>query len=128
MEVLLVLVILVALGAIAVPIYGHIRDTADRNLAKVQIRMFEQVIDTYEISTKRLPQDLAELIERPSDERRARTWEGPYLKGNYSLVDPWDSDYQYAAQGVRNASSYDVWSKGKDRTDGSADDIGNWGG
>jgi general secretion pathway protein G len=126
MEVLLVLVILVALGAIAVPIYGHVRKTADINLAKVQVRMLEQAIDTYQLTTNRLPDELSELMRRPTDARRAASWQGPVLKESQSLDDPWEEVYQYSAQGVKNVESYDVWSMGPDRTNGSMDDIGNW--
>jgi general secretion pathway protein G len=126
MEVLLVLVILVALGSIAVPLYGNLRRDADIKLAKAQVQLFERAIDAYEISTNRLPAELVDLTRPPADGKLSRSWTGPYMKGDRNLVDPWEDPYEYTAQGVKNQGSYDVWSFGPDRQNSTGDDIGNW--
>jgi general secretion pathway protein G len=41
-------------------------------------------------------------------------------------LDPWRQPYQYRFPGVKNKTGYDLWSKGPDEQDGTADDIGNW--
>ncbi len=50
----------------------------------------------------------------------------PYLKEGASLLDPWGEPYMYAYPAKKNKSGYDAWSKGPDKQDGTADDIGNW--
>ena len=124
-EVLLVLVILVILGSIAVPMYRNVIDGAKVNAAKVQVQMLDSAIDMYHVGMTQFPSGLGDLINPPSDQRVAQNWRGPYLK-NKSLIDPWEDSYEYTARGVRNHGSYDVWSLGPDRANGTGDDIGNW--
>ncbi len=49
-------------------------------------------------------------------------WRGPYVQG--LPLDPWGRGFQYAAPGIINTKTFDIWSVGPDATDG-ADDIGN---
>ena len=59
---------------------------------------------------------------------KAARWRGPYIPSdkNEFLIDPWGNPYQYRYPGIHNKNSYDIWSKGPDGKDGTADDIGNW--
>jgi len=41
-------------------------------------------------------------------------------------VDPWGNGFNYQTPGAHNASSFDLWSIGKDETDLTDDDITNW--
>jgi general secretion pathway protein G len=126
MEVLLVLVILVVLGAIVVPMFSGIGDSANVKAATTQVGFLENAIDMFKFETKQLPGTLEDLVEEPSDAKLAKNWSGPYMKANKDLVDPWDNPYKYDAKGKKNQTSYDVWSTGPDGQDGTADDIGNW--
>jgi general secretion pathway protein G len=69
---------------------------------------------------------LKALIVAP--EEKVDRWKGPYIdaKGGALPRDPWGETYQYRCPGTHNASSYDLFSKGKDKAADSADDIGNW--
>src|SRR6476620_6203456 len=96
-EVLLVLVILVVLSSIAAPMYRGIAEAAKIKAAKVQVRLFESAIDVYNTNTNRLPGELGDLINQPSDPKFAETWGGPYLKENSNLTDPWEDPYEYAS-------------------------------
>ena len=125
-EVLLVLVILVVLGAIAVPMYTGIQSNAEIRAAKTQVTMLEQAIDNFRLEAKKYPSDLKDLVVRPSD-LAAEHWAGPYVKENKELEDPWNHPINYANPGKHNSSSYDVWSLGPDGQDGSEDDVGNFG-
>lgn len=40
--------------------------------------------------------------------------------------DPWGADYIYTIPGQKNASKYDIRSKGQDGQEGTEDDAGNW--
>jgi general secretion pathway protein G len=126
MEVLLVLVILVVLGAIVVPMFTGIGESANVKAATTQVGFLENAIDMFKFETKQLPGNLEELVEEPSDEKLAKNWSGPYMKANKDLIDPWDNPYKYDAKGKKNQGGYDVWSTGQDGQDGTKDDIGNW--
>jgi len=51
-------------------------------------------------------------------------WRGPYAEK--IALDPWGEAYQYRYPGTHNKGGYDLYSKGPDKADGTADDIGNW--
>ena len=57
---------------------------------------------------------------------RGDRWKGPYVTDGVIPPDPWGEPYQYRYPGTRNKSGFDLWSKGPDKHDGTADDIGNW--
>ena len=65
---------------------------------------------------------LSALVTAP--EQRRERWKGPYV--SKLPEDPWGNPYKYRFPGVKNPSSYDVWSIGPDGQDGTDDDIGNW--
>ena len=46
--------------------------------------------------------------------------------GGQLPLDPWQEPYAYRYPGVKNKDSYDLFSKGPDKTEGTADDVGNW--
>jgi general secretion pathway protein G len=57
---------------------------------------------------------------------KADRWKGPYIDKGKLPVDPWNEPYGYRYPGTRNKTDYDAFSKGPDKTEGTADDIGNW--
>ena len=102
------------------------QDGANKNAAKAQVDMFVSAINMYQFNTKKFPEKLEDLVEKPSDKTLAERWAGPYLDKSDIPVDPWDNPYKYAEGGKHNPEKYDVWSMGPDGDDGSDDDIGNW--
>jgi general secretion pathway protein G len=125
MEVLLVLVILVVLGSIAVGVFRATRKKALVDAAKTQIGAFESPLGTYELHLNAFPESLEDLTTAPGHLQDPSQWAGPYLQ-NKSMLDPWGNEYQYTVPGEHNPDSYDVWSLGPDKADGTDDDIGNW--
>lgn len=125
-EVLLVLVILVVLGAIVVPMVSGIGESANVKAAKIQVAALERAIENYKITTRQSPASMDDLLTEPSDAKLAKNWAGPYIPTNRELIDPWDNPYKYDAKGKKNQDGYDVWSTGPDGQDGTKDDIGNW--
>jgi general secretion pathway protein G len=123
MEVLLVLVILVILGGMATLAFQNVRAGALKRSAASQIGLFESAISAYELDMNAYPPNLEALRAAPPED--TGSWSGPYLNKEIPL-DPWGNPYQYASPGTRNADTYDAWSMGPDKQDGSADDIGNW--
>jgi general secretion pathway protein G len=126
LEVLLVVAILVALAAFAVPSLlgtqeGSQRDTAKLTVSKLASEIFKYKIDTGVFPTTE--QGLNALATPPNPP--PQNWRGPYNK-NPTQSDPWGTPYNYQYPGTRNPNEPDVWSSGPDRQSGTADDIGNW--
>jgi general secretion pathway protein G len=69
---------------------------------------------------------LGALLAAPA--AAADRWHGPYadVPGGKLPLDPWGESYQYRFPGVKNKASYDLFSKGPDKLEGTEDDIGNW--
>ena len=127
-EVLLVLVILVTLASLAVTAYDGIRKRANCDAAKVQIGLFKNQLTLYKHSVRSYPttdEGLEALRNPPANLADQNIWAGPYMEGTVPL-DPWRSPYQYQEPGRYNTDSYDIWSFGPDKDDGTDDDIGNW--
>jgi general secretion pathway protein G len=128
MEVLLVMVIIVMLGAFVGIAIRKAQGQANASAAKAQIQQFEQPIDMYYLNVKSFPstsQGLNALRTAPGDLTNSSKWDGPYIEKEIPL-DPWDNPYQYSYPGTRNQDRFDIWSFGPDGADGTADDIGNW--
>lgn len=127
LEVLLVVGILVALAAIAVPNLIGVQQGAQKDEAKLQVGAMDTAFSTYSIHNKTFPtteQGLNALITPPNP--APPNWRGPYLK-DANITDPWGNPYNYQYPGTRNTTGGpDIWSNGPDRQSGTADDIGNW--
>jgi general secretion pathway protein G len=126
LEVLLVVAILVALAAFAVPSLLSTQEGSQRDLARLTVNSFNSEITRYKIDTGVFPtteQGLAALKDPPAPP--PANWRGPYNK-NPGQLDPWGSPYSYQFPGTRNQREPDIWSSGPDRQSGTADDIGNW--
>lgn len=125
LEVLLVVAILVALAAIAVPRLIGVQESAKVDEAKLQVNSFDTALGLYNVQFKGFPateQGLLALAQAPNP--APENWY-PLMKESNKL-DPWGSPYNYQYPGTRNSMGPDVWSNGPDRQSGSADDIGNW--
>ena len=124
MEVLLVLAILVILGSMVGFFVAGMQKSSYEDAARVQIGVFEQVLDAYRLHVGSYPtttQGLPALRLPPSDLQNPNKWRGPYLKKDVPL-DPWGNQYQYELIG---AEEYRIWSWGADGMSGTADDIAN---
>lgn len=127
LEVLLVVGILVALAAIALPNLIGVQEGAMKDEAKLQVDNLENVLNMYKVHTGSFPmsdQGLMALEVPPNP--APENWRGPYMKGLGQLRDPWGNPYSYQYPGTRNTVGPDVWSNGPDRQSGTSDDIGNW--
>ncbi|MBM3872573.1 MAG: type II secretion system protein GspG [Verrucomicrobia bacterium] len=130
LEVLVVLAIIGLLVGLAV---SNVTGILGGNQVKVT-QMFVQTtmktpLTAYRLDMGDFPstaEGLAALVNAPAN--KSDRWGGPYLevKGGKLPVDPWQEPYQYRYPAVKNKIGYDLWSKGPDKADGTADDIGNW--
>jgi general secretion pathway protein G len=130
LEILVVLAIIGLLVGLAVTRVGGIFSSNQEVVARlfVQSSMNTPLI-AYKINMGDYPstaEGLRALLVAPSS--HPERWHGPYIESPSGTIpmDPWGEPYQYAYPGVHNKSGYDIWSKGPDKQDATADDIGNW--
>ena len=127
LELMVVLLVLVFLASIAAPRVTHYLRKAKVETAKVQVDALAAAVDSFHLDMGRFPsgdEGLQALMKRPSDGTK---WDGPYVKKEASLTDPWGHPYRYRFPGTHG--EYDVFTYGSDnheRGDADAQDIGNW--
>ena len=130
LEILVVLAIIGLLVGLAVNNVGKILGGGQESIAKIFVNdSIKTSLVRYRIDLGDFPstaEGLEALVNAPSG--RADRWKGPYIdaKGGKLPVDPWNSPYVYRYPGTQNKGGYDVFSKGPDGAEGTADDIGNW--
>ena len=127
LELMVVLIILAIVATFAVPQVMKYLGSAKSKAAIIQISNLATVLDLYQLETGRLPttsEGLGALVERPLS---AEIWNGPYIKKQESLIDPWGREYEYRAPGEHGA--YDLFTLGADAAvggEGEDDDVSNW--
>ncbi|HPF39931.1 MAG TPA: type II secretion system major pseudopilin GspG [Phycisphaerae bacterium] len=129
LEILLVVGLLALLAAFAIPALVGQSEEAKKKMVVGVIGPnggITQAIDLYKSNTGQYPEDLKDLMEKPSDDDVAEKWIGPYLKDEQMLQDPWGHTYVYRYPGDHREDSFDLYSLGPDGIDGNDDDINNW--
>jgi general secretion pathway protein G len=111
--------ILLMMGSIGEMMTSHHGNSSNSRIAKIQIAEFEQALEAYSDDNGSYPTNEQGLKELSSYKGN-----GPYLK-KVLPFDPWGRSYHYCIPGVRNPSSYDIWSNGPDGIEGTKDDIYN---
>src|ERR1700689_1183584 len=127
-EIMAVVIILGILAATIIPQFVGTTHDAKVSAAKSSVAQLESALERFNVQMDRYPtteEGLKALTEAPpGEEQKGR---GPYIK--LLRPDPWGNPYQCKNPGTRNASSYDLWSRGADGVDGGEGegaDIGNW--
>ncbi|MFN3400989.1 MAG: type II secretion system major pseudopilin GspG [Ferrovibrio sp.] len=126
-ELLVVLVIIGLLASVATPPVIRYLGKAKTDTAKIQIQALSAAVDMFRLDNDRYPsteEGLQALVVRPSSAER---WNGPYVKKDSSLLDPWGQRYQYRSPGEHG--DYDLFTLGADKTQGGTGenaDVGNW--
>ncbi|HEX8371353.1 MAG TPA: type II secretion system major pseudopilin GspG [Chthoniobacterales bacterium] len=122
-EIILVLsIIAILMGAVIYNISGNL-DDAKSITARTGIQSITTSLKRYEMSNINAPtteQGLEALVNPPKNARG-----GMQLMKELPM-DPWGQPFKYRNPGVHNTTSYDVFSMGPDKKEGTADDIGNW--
>lgn len=127
LEIMVVLAILGLLVAVlAKNVVGQF-DGGQRGAAEIFVNSTAKLpLTSYRIDTGSYPstsQGLQALISAPQGGGK---WKGPYWEDGELPLDPWQEPYEYRYPGTHNKNSYDLFSKGPDKTAGTDDDIGNW--
>jgi general secretion pathway protein G len=130
LEILVVLAIIGLLVGLAVTKVGGIFGSNQEEIARLFVNSSVKTpLTAYRINMGSYPstaEGLQALVTPPAS--KADSWKGPYIEtpGGKLPVDPWQEPYIYRYPGVKNKDSYDLFSKGADKTEGTPDDIGNW--
>jgi len=130
LEILVVLAIIGLLVGLAVKNVDKIFGDSQSSIAKIFVNdSIKTSLVRYRIDLGDFPstaEGLEALVTPPAG--RAERWKGPYIdaKGGKIPLDPWGEPYVYRYPGTQNKGSYDVFSKGPDKAEGTADDVGNW--
>ena len=112
LELLVVIVILGLLIGLVAPAALRQLGGARISLAHQSIERLGSVLDLYKLDIGVYPtteQGLQALVERPAD---VDTWNGPYLKGEQTPMDPWNHPYVYDSPSTRTGHDYDLCSHG----------------
>lgn len=124
MEMVIVIAIIALLAAIVTPMYFNHVKKARIEAVKMQIKMFEQSIQDYQLDTGKLPSSLNDLISNISGSPK---WGGPYLQATAIPQDPWGNNYVYTVPGTYGP--FDLYSYGPNGPSSGGDSstiIGNW--
>jgi len=130
LEILVVLAIIGLLVGLVVTNTDKVFGQSQEAVAKIFVRdSLKTPLVRYRMDLGDYPatgEGLAALVVSPNGV--AEKWRGPYIDaaGGKVPVDPWGQPYEYRYPGTKNAGSYDLFSKGPDKTADTADDIGNW--
>lgn len=123
-EIMLVVVIIGILAAVIGPkLTGRAR-SAQEEATRSSIKGMDTALGMFEVKAGRFPtteEGLQALISRPSDLTEDQ-WDGPYLKETTLPLDPWKEEFVYRSPG-EDGKDYDLFSKGPDKQEGTADDI-----
>lgn len=122
-ELLVVLVILGLIASIAAPRLIKFLGGAKSSAARIQVERLSGVLDLYRLEVGRYPtsdEGLAALLKAPAD---MANWNGPYLKKDDALSDPWGRLYLYRSPGEHG--DFDLYTLGADGTDGGDGEDGD---
>ncbi len=127
-EILIVIALIAMLASVAIYNAGDIFTGGQADIERLKVKDgFSIPLTTFQTSMGGYPtteEGLQALVTPPSI--NAERWRGPYVKDSALLNDSWGTPYFYRSPGVHNPRSYDIWSAGPDRREGTNDDIGNW--
>lgn len=116
-EVLLVLVILVVVGAAAVYNFAGIQETAYKNTAKTQINDLKRMLTLYQMNVGLPPNSLDALFTQPGDIADASKW--TQISDKPIPPDPWGHPFEYKV----NGSKFEIRCIGPDGQSNTQDDI-----
>lgn len=119
-ELMLVIVILGILAGVAVTNLTGVGEDARKTKARTDIAAIQTALGMYEVQMGTYPGDdegIQALCEK-TDEHRAFLQQMP--------IDPWGQPYNYRQESENGLDGPDIWSNGKDKQEGTEDDIGNW--
>lgn len=96
-EILIAVALVAIMGGIVT--YGAQRyiEGNKKSAAASSLKVMREIIEQYNDDVGEYPQSLSDLVVKPSDEKAAAGWNGPYItaKNNRVPEDPWKKPYVY---------------------------------
>src|SRR3569832_2912770 len=125
-ELLVVLAILGLLATIATTQVLRYFSSAKMSTAHAQVESLSSALDLYKLDVGRYPSSQEGLVALKAKPATAENWNGPYVKPNTSLNDPWGKPYAYASPGRHG--EFDLSSTGPDgeTSIGADPPVRNW--
>ncbi len=126
LEIMVVIVILGILASMVLPNLLGNKDQAERQKVVSDITTLEGAMQMYYLNNSIYPttdQGLEALVEKPEIDPVPRNYrEDGYIQRLPD--DPWGNPYMLLSPGENG--KFDIFSAGRDREEGTDDDIGNW--
>lgn len=132
-EVLLVIVIIGMLATVLIVTVGGRTDGAKIDTTKLSLQKIQNRVEEINLHVGRYPTEadggLDALVTKPSDEKLAEKWRGPYAQAA-ELNDAWGNKFNYepleAGTTAGGGVKFKIWSNGPDGQSNTEDDIKNW--
>lgn len=127
-EVMLVLVIISTIAGLSVVAVIQTQKRAYMRAAEAKISALDEPLKMYALDVGDFPMTedgLDALYQCPSSVDDPSKWGGKYIEEPIAL-DPWGMPYQYEYPGSNSPDTYDLWSFGPDKINGTEDDITSW--
>jgi general secretion pathway protein G len=112
LEILVVIAILGLLIGLVAPAVLRQLGNARVSVARQSIERLGGILDLYKLDVGSYPtteESLQALSTHPSG---VANWNGPYVKGDTALVDPWNHPFVYRSPSERSGHDYDLCSAG----------------
>ena len=129
-EVMIVILIILAIGGLVAYNVLGAKDKADERLGMVQLQEMEKALKQFRLVHSRYPTDEEGIKvlwdkEAMTDEESLKKWEK--LMDKATPKDKWGNEWGYRQISEHgDETTYDLWSYGADRQEGTADDIVSW--
>jgi general secretion pathway protein G len=125
MELLVVLAILGFLAAMATPQVLKYIDRSRASTAKTEVANISSALELYKLDVGRYPTTQEGLTALQKAPPGIDNWNGPYIKKQAGLTDPWGHPYHYRFPGEH--SDFDLYSNGSsDHDGGPKPPVANW--
>lgn len=129
-EIMIVITIIVLLGAIVgVSLFAR-RDEAKEGIALAQLQQIEQGLKQFKFDFERYPTDqegVAVLWSKETLDQDLPQDKWKKYLDKAVPTDPWGQAWGYRQVSEHgDESTYDLWSPGKDKEEGTDDDITSW--
>jgi len=116
MEMLVVLVVIGLIAAVAIPQITQTLGSAKSKSVKIQMDTLSASLRFFELDTGQFPTTEQGLDALWTTDQTDAGWNGPYVRQERQLRDPWGNEFIYQSPG--NEAPYDLISLGADGKEG----------
>lgn len=120
MEMLVVLVVIGLIAAVAIPQVSRLLESAKHKAARIQLDTVSQSLTFYQLDVGEYPTARQGLKALWAPDQPPDTWNGPYVREEQQLKDPWGRPLIYRIPGKSKA--FDLMTLGADGKEGGSGD------